>query len=147
MSGKRTNRTDCSIRFVLCPTAIHWTVGGKPAEGMFPTALPHTFNATSAALLASPQHQDQYPDAEEEDQCPLKWWRERRGRFPVLYEMARVYLAIPASSAPSERVFSTAGLVLTDKRKHLMESRVARLMFMKRNMAMYTALTTTNTRH
>ena len=86
------------------------------------------------------------PLADEEDQCPLRWWRERQLRFPVLYEMARVYLAVPASSAPSERVFSVGGLVLTDKRRQLLESRVAKLMFMKRNMALYTALTENNTK-
>ena len=55
----------------------------------------------------------------------------------MLFEMARVYLAVPVSSAPSERVFSAAKLVLTDKRKQLLESRVARSVFMTRNMKLY----------
>jgi len=80
------------------------------------------------------------------DECPLRWWKERRARYPVLSEMARVYLAVPASSAPSERVFSVAKLVLTDKRKQLLESRVARLMFMKRNMKLYNELKSNNTK-
>jgi hypothetical protein len=72
--------------------------------------------------------------------CPLEWWTARAARYPVLAQMARVYLAVPASSAPSERVFSVASLVLTDRRRRLDESRVARLMFLKRNMALYQAL-------
>jgi hypothetical protein len=43
--------------------------------------------------------------------------------------------------APSERVFSVASLVLTDRRRRLDDSRVARLMFLKRNMALYQELT------
>jgi hypothetical protein len=78
-------------------------------------------------------------------ECPLAWWRERKDRYPVLFEMARVYLAVPASSAPSERVFSAAKLVLTDKRKQLLESRVARQVFMTRNMAAYRELLKNNT--
>jgi hypothetical protein len=75
------------------------------------------------------------------NKCPLEWWAARSSRYPVLAEMARVHLAVPASSAPSERVFSVASLVLTDKRRRLDESRVARLMFLKRNMALYRELT------
>jgi hypothetical protein len=73
--------------------------------------------------------------------CPLKWWAARATRFPILAEMARVHLAVPASSAPSERVFSVARLVLTEKRRRLDASRVARLMFLKRNMSLYQELT------
>jgi hypothetical protein len=75
------------------------------------------------------------------NKCPLEWWAARASRYPVLAEMARVYLAVPASSAPSERVFSVAKLVLSDKRRRLDVDRVARLMFMKRNMALYQELT------
>jgi hypothetical protein len=37
---------------------------------------------------------------------PLKWWAENRGTFPLLAQVARRLLAIPASSAPAEcRIF------------------------------------------
>jgi hypothetical protein len=36
----------------------------------------------------------------------LTYWRNRQDSFPVLARMARCYLAIPATSASSERVFS-----------------------------------------
>lgn len=35
-----------------------------------------------------------------------EWWRNNRGRFPLLERLAREILSIPASSASSERVFS-----------------------------------------
>ena len=74
------------------------------------------------------------------DQCPLQWWAKRATIYPVLSHIARVYLAVPASSAPSERVFSTASLVLSDRRRKLEESRVARLMFLKQNMKLYESI-------
>lgn len=72
---------------------------------------------------------------------PLKWWNLNSNSFPVLAKMARVYLAIPASSAPSERSFSSAGLTLSQRRRHLHADRVSRLVFMKHNLHLYHELT------
>ncbi|CAG7734977.1 unnamed protein product [Allacma fusca] len=44
----------------------------------------------------------------------LNYWRTNQSRFPIL-EMAKIYLAIPASSGDIERLFSIAGFL---KRQH-----------------------------
>ena len=36
----------------------------------------------------------------------MEWWSDNEEKFPNIAKLARKYLAIPASSAPSERVFS-----------------------------------------
>ena len=36
---------------------------------------------------------------------PLAWWKMHDGQFLIIAKLARKYLAIPASSAPSKRVF------------------------------------------
>jgi hAT family C-terminal dimerisation region len=38
----------------------------------------------------------------------VQWWHEHRSDFPRRYRMANDYLAIPASSVPSERANSEA---------------------------------------
>lgn len=73
--------------------------------------------------------------------CALAWWKEKAALYPTLAEMARVYLAIPASSAPSERVFSAGKLTLDYKRRSLEPDRVSRLVFMKKTMRLYRELT------
>ena len=75
--------------------------------------------------------------------CPLEWWREKQSLYPTLAEMARVYLAIPASSAASERVFSAGKLILDHKRRRLTPDRVSRLIFLKKNLPLYDTMRNT----
>lgn len=42
----------------------------------------------------------------------LAYWRSRENQWPELARMARRYMAIPASSAPSERCFSSAKYIV-----------------------------------
>jgi hypothetical protein len=46
---------------------------------------------------------------------PLKWWKEKKSSLPRLAKLACTYLAIPSTSVPSERLFSSAGNTLTKK--------------------------------
>ncbi len=49
----------------------------------------------------------------------LDWWKENCEEFPIVWKLAQVYLAIPATAAPSERAFSVAGNIVTSKRNRL----------------------------
>ncbi|TRY73003.1 hypothetical protein TCAL_14104 [Tigriopus californicus] len=51
---------------------------------------------------------------------PLNWWvKVGKERFPHIYQVAIKYLVIPATSVPSERLFSSAGDILREKRSNL----------------------------
>ncbi|CAN0232733.1 unnamed protein product, partial [Ascophyllum nodosum] len=47
---------------------------------------------------------------------PLDWWRINAVKFPLLAALVRRLLTIPASQAQSERVFSSAGQIVTQTR-------------------------------
>ena len=47
--------------------------------------------------------------------------------------MTRIHLAIPATSTPSERLFSDAGNLLSAKRSRMNSELFQRIMFLKRN--------------
>lgn len=64
---------------------------------------------------------------------PLIWWSQHCHRYPSLSVIAKKYLCIPATSVPSERVFSTAGDVVTAQRSPLKSEYVDRLIFLKKN--------------
>lgn len=60
----------------------------------------------------------------------LEWWLEHRVDFPNLAILARKYLAIPATEASSERLFSAAGNVLTDRRSKMSSDSLEQLVFL-----------------
>ncbi|XP_039593879.1 zinc finger BED domain-containing protein 4-like [Polypterus senegalus] len=66
--------------------------------------------------------------------CPLTWWRENSSKYPLLSPLVKEYLSIPATSVPSERVFSTAGDIVTAQRSQLLPENVDMLIFLKKNM-------------
>uniref|UniRef100_A0A3B3D8W0 BED-type domain-containing protein n=1 Tax=Oryzias melastigma TaxID=30732 RepID=A0A3B3D8W0_ORYME len=60
------------------------------------------------------------------------WWRDQLD-LPMLSSLAKIYLCIPATSVPSERVFSTAGDIVTAQRS-LIKEHVDQLIFLKKNL-------------
>jgi hypothetical protein len=62
--------------------------------------------------------------------CPLTWWKSHQYDYPYLAKMAIKLLAIPATSAPLERVFSTAGLTIVKDRARLDSERANELVFL-----------------
>ncbi len=66
---------------------------------------------------------------------PLNWWsQEGKQSYPQLYKTAVKYLIIPATSVPSERVFSTAGAVITKRRNRLGTKNAAMLITLHNNL-------------
>ena len=63
----------------------------------------------------------------------LVWWRVNAVRFPYLARVARRFLAIPATSAPAERVWSTAGNLVDDTRARLLDDNVEALVMCHQN--------------
>lgn len=63
------------------------------------------------------------------------FWRENRICFPRLAKLARNRLAIPASSGPSERVFSDAGLYYTSRSTNLRPELLDDLLFIRNNIS------------
>ncbi|CAI5661729.1 unnamed protein product [Oreochromis niloticus] len=67
------------------------------------------------------------------DNDPLTWWKNNAARFPTLATLAKSYLAVPATSTPSERLFSVAGNIVTRKRASLTAEHVEMLTFLHSN--------------
>ena len=68
------------------------------------------------------------------DENPLKWWQRNEQELPLLSQLAKRHLVIQASSSPSERLFSKAGLVSTPARAQLKPAKVDMLVFLAENL-------------
>ncbi len=64
----------------------------------------------------------------------LKWWKENCAKYPYVANIDCKYLAIPATSAPSERVWSRLARILSLRCAHLSDDLVGRMMYMKENL-------------
>lgn len=62
---------------------------------------------------------------------PLSWFAEHHLEHPLIAELAKRVLCIPATSASSERLFSLAGLTVTAKRNALTDENAGRLIFLR----------------
>ena len=63
----------------------------------------------------------------------LKWWKSHEKVLPNLSKVAKKELTVPASSAKSEKVFSTGGNFVTKKRNRLGVKKVEELIVVKEN--------------
>ena len=60
---------------------------------------------------------------------PLHWWARSAAGLPHLSVLAKQFLCVPATSAPSERVFSAAGLTISKTRASLHPDNASDLIF------------------
>lgn len=68
------------------------------------------------------------------DEDPLIWWRTNETRFSMMSKLAKNYLCACATSVPSERLFSTAGNIVSPARSLLKPDKVNQLVFLAKNL-------------
>jgi len=69
----------------------------------------------------------------------LSFWRNQRKKFPIMARLARKFFCIPAASSTSERVFSTAGNIISPRRTCLGVDNIEMLVYLKENLPMLEA--------
>ena len=61
---------------------------------------------------------------------PLEWWKGRRQKYPLMFQLARKYFCVMGTLTPAERVFSKMGRVLTKSRMSMKGDLFSSLMFL-----------------
>ena len=114
----------------------------KPDEG---ESLEPPPKKTALDKLLGPENNDNQIEDHEVDQYlsekpaarttqPLEWWKHNSHRFPNMAELAKHVLCVPATSTPSERIFSKAGITVSKRRCNLKPKNVDAIIFLNHNM-------------
>ena len=61
----------------------------------------------------------------------LKYWQSKQLQYPIIARIAKDHLAVPATSADSERIFSVGGDIVTKKRNRLSPSTLRYLLCLR----------------
>jgi len=64
----------------------------------------------------------------------ITWWKERKGQFPCLFQAVKCLLSTPATSVPSERIFSEAGYIARARRSRIIPANLNKFLFIKKNL-------------
>ncbi|KAL3046107.1 hypothetical protein OYC64_004170 [Pagothenia borchgrevinki] len=120
--------------------------GGSAAGGSAAAKRPRYDNKSAMLTLFGEEYHAETPVTPEmelshycDEKCiaphldPLDWWRVNETKYERLAQLARSYLCVPATSVPSERVFSAAGLILNRLRSRLHPDHVDQLIFLNKN--------------
>ena len=89
----------------------------------------------------SPAPDDYIVELFDNGECPLQWWKEHARLLPYLSRLAYRYLAMPATSAPVERLFSVTGQVVTAKRASVDPHTVTFLVFLHETLPVLREMT------
>jgi len=65
---------------------------------------------------------------------PLKLWTVHKALYPRLFIMIRKRLCVTATSVPCERLFSKAGMVITEKRSRMLATKSSQVLFLNQNL-------------
>lgn len=70
----------------------------------------------------------------EMDASVADYWHNKASEYPNLKRIALKYLSLKPATVPSERLFSTAGLIHSDERNRLKGKNLQMLCFLNKNL-------------
>ncbi len=84
----------------------------------------HTLKFKPTSFEPTVQHSDN----------PLLYWKVNQPRLPSLAATATKFLSAPSTSVESERLFSTASVIIDERRSSLTAEKAEMLIFLKMNL-------------
>ena len=90
-----------------------------------------------ASKISNAKRQPDRIQLKEQLNNSIDWWKNNEINFPILARLAKIYLPIQATSAPSERIFSRASRIISNLRTGLSPEMAGRLLFVSSNWDWY----------
>ena len=129
-----TSRDDAQSESVLAeePVPKKKKESSKLLSYLFSDTTSATSKASESSLQSEISSYLAMPSLQEDDN-PLKFWKEQQTVYPHLAKLAARYLSVPASSGPVERLFSIGGKIFRPERCRLTDNNFEKLMNIKCN--------------
>lgn len=106
----------------------------EPTKSSFvKSLLAKHLRPTHEAASSLDEEVQRFTNQNHNDDEALEFWRKNATNFPRLAAMAKVLLAIPATSASSESAFSVAGCLLRSRRASIAPHKVQKVLFIHDN--------------
>ena len=87
--------------------------------------------STSCSSMSEIDVYRSLPEMDDDYSDPLQWWKLHEIQLPSLALISKRFLLFPATSVPSERVFSVAGITVNKLRSSLKPENVNMLICLK----------------
>jgi hypothetical protein len=112
------DKTRISVRGMMEDVSVTGTV---EYPNWVPSALDFIQEAANPSNASTSEYQMHLTETQiNHNLCPLLWRKTHENKYARLAKLAKMNLDITATSASSERVFSTAGNIATSKRSCLL---------------------------
>ncbi|RNA10511.1 zinc finger BED domain-containing 1-like, partial [Brachionus plicatilis] len=66
---------------------------------------------------------------------PIDFWKANKENYPILFNVFLRIFCIPATSVPSEQLFSAAGYSIWDRRNKISPQNVKKVMMLYQNLS------------
>ncbi len=137
-----SERMECQEEMPRCSTEVEHEVAETSQAKKAKKSLGNIFKLSGAA--AKGVTLKDAVDAElsnylpipsiDKEQDPLAWWKTHRVSFPHLAKLSSKCIFIPATSSPSEWVFSASGNIITCQHSRIKPAMMDRLVFLAKNL-------------
>ncbi|XP_054263287.1 E3 SUMO-protein ligase ZBED1-like [Macrosteles quadrilineatus] len=124
------------------PASIGSSTSGGPKEGLPEMSLWGHLQSLSQRTRPSSKEDavKQHVQAYINSPCipmqenPCSWWKQHSQLYGPIASVAKRYLGIPATEVASERIFSSAGNVVNERRRCLTQEHISELVFLHHNI-------------
>ena len=102
----------------------------------FDNKVKHMKKTSTTSAVKPTKEMERYLEGDilSRSEDPLKWWKMNSISFPQLADLAKNYLACPATSTSSERLFSKAGELVCQRRSNLKPNKINMVLFLNKNL-------------
>jgi hypothetical protein len=115
-----------NIRYAAIEAAVE-----SPVKQGEPDSEDELYDTTNARNIEAEWTRWLKEKAQPRDTDILSYWKVKQNEYPTIARIAKDHLAIPASSAPSESVFSHGDDLVTKKRNRLAPQTIRELLFLR----------------